>query len=150
MKKQLCNKTGSFVASRIGMKSNESEEKGSGLLKDISVFPESRCNWVLCLSVDDVEFRYKNWFKCIHYHYFGNRKIPSQGFYDLYTRERIAAWTVQKHSTILNAENTIESILPKSILLDALLLQLPGIRRMFGRVSINIHQGFFLFKDCNE
>jgi hypothetical protein len=75
MKKQLCNeKTGSFVASRIGMKSNESEEKGSGLLKDISVFPESRCNWVLCLSVDDVEFRYKNWFKCIHYHYFGNQE----------------------------------------------------------------------------
>ena len=29
MKKQLCNeKTGSFVAIRIGMKSNESEEKG--------------------------------------------------------------------------------------------------------------------------
>jgi hypothetical protein len=78
------------------------------------------------------------------------RKIPSQGFSELYTRERIAAWTVQKHSTILNAENTIESIFPKSILLDALLLQLPGIRRMFGRVSINIHQGFFLFKDCNE
>ena len=75
MKKQLCNeKTGSFVARRIGMKSNESEEKGSGMLKDISVFPESRCNWVLCLSVDDVEFRYKNWFKCIHYHYFGNQE----------------------------------------------------------------------------
>jgi hypothetical protein len=78
------------------------------------------------------------------------RKIPSQGFSELYTRERIAAWTVQKHSTILNAESTIESIFPKSILLDALLPQLPGIRRMFGRVSINIHQRFFLFKDCNE
>jgi|GEM_PF-2571992 len=72
MKKQLCNeKTGSFVAISIGMKSNESEEKGSGLLKDISVFPVSRCNWVLCLSVDDVKFRYKNWSKCMHYHYFG-------------------------------------------------------------------------------
>jgi len=71
-KKQLCNeKPGSFVASRIGMKSNESEEKGSGLLKDISVFPESRCIWVLCLSV---EFRYKSWFKCIDYHYFGNQE----------------------------------------------------------------------------
>ena len=45
MKKQLCNeKTGSFVAIRIGMKSNESEEKGRRLLKDISVFPVSRCN----------------------------------------------------------------------------------------------------------
>ena len=75
MKKQLCNeKTGSFVAIRIGMKSNESEEKGSDLLKDISVFPVSRCNWVLCLSVDDVKFRYKNWSKCMHYHYFGNQE----------------------------------------------------------------------------
>jgi len=152
MKKQLCNeKTGSFVASRIGMKSNESEEKGSGLLKDISVFPESRCNWVLCLYIDDAKFRYKNWIKCIYIITISEiRKIPSQGFSELYTRERIAAWTVQKHSTILNAENTIESIFPKSILLDALLVQLPGIRRMFGRVSINIHQGFFLFKHSNE
>ena len=44
MKKQLCNeKTGSYITIRIGIKSNESEEKGSGLLKDISVFPVSRC-----------------------------------------------------------------------------------------------------------
>ena len=75
MKKQLCNeKTGSFVTIRVGMKSNESEEKGSGLLKDISVFPVSRCNWVLCLSVDDVKFRYKNWLKCMHFHYFENQE----------------------------------------------------------------------------